>query len=101
MALSVLSLVLPDFTTSMSGPNLSKTQEVFLASCSLGLYGIFLLIQTMRHSQYFMETGDSAAVIHPTHQPIEMRSGPYHTLLLFLYLVAVILSGGEIRHSAG
>ena len=52
MALSVLSLVLPNFTTSMSGPNLSKVQEIFLASCSLGLYGIFLLIQTMRHSQY-------------------------------------------------
>ena len=91
MALSVLSLVLPDFTTSMSGPNLSKTQEVFLATCSLGLYGIFLLIQTMRHSQYFTETGDDAAVIHPTHKPVEMRSGPYHTVLLFLYLVAVIL----------
>ena len=91
MALSVLSLVLPDFTTSMSGPNLSKTQEVFLATCSLGLYGIFLLIQTMRHSQYFTETGDDAAVIHPTHKPVEMRSGPYHTALLFLYLVAVIL----------
>jgi Ca2+:H+ antiporter len=91
MALSVLSLVLPDYTTSMSGPNLSKVQEVFLASCSLGLYGIFLLIQTTRHRQYFMETGDAAAVIHPAHQPIEMRSGPYHAALLFLYLVAVIL----------
>ena len=91
MALSVLSLVVPDFTTSMSGPNFSKMQEIFLAACSLGLYGIFLLIQTMRHSQYFMETGDAAAAIHPNHAPIEMRSGPYHTLLLFLYLVAVIL----------
>lgn len=91
MALSVLSLVLPDFTTSMSGPNFSKTQEVFLAACSIGLYGIFLLIQTMRHSQFFIETGDSAAVTHPDHAAIDMRSGPYHTVLLFLYLVAVIL----------
>ena len=91
MALSVLSLVFPDFTTSMSGPNLSTVQEIFLATCSLGLYGIFLLIQTMRHSQYFMESGATAAATHPNHGLIGMRSGPYHTVLLFLYLIAVIL----------
>ena len=91
MALSVLSLVLPDFTKSMSGPHHTNLPEIFLATCSLGLYGIFLLIQTMRHSQDFMETGAAAALIHPTHKPIKMRSGPYHTLLLFLYLLAVIL----------
>ena len=91
MALSVLSLVLPDFTKSMSGPHHTNLPEIFLATCSLGLYGIFLLIQTMRHSQDFMETGAAAALIHPTHKPIKMRSGPYHTLLLFLYLLVVIL----------
>jgi Ca2+:H+ antiporter len=91
MALSVLSLVLPDFTTSMSGTHHSNLPEIFLATCSLGLYGIFLLIQTMRHSQFFTETGDAAAAVHPAHKPMGMRSGPYHTLLLFLYLVVVIL----------
>ena len=91
MALSVLSLVLPDFTKSMSGTHHSNLPEIFLAACSLGLYGIFLLIQTMRHSQYFVETGSTAALTHPSHKPMEMRSGVYHTVLLFLYLVAVIL----------
>lgn len=91
LALSVLGLVLPNFTTSMSGPNLSKVQEIFLATSSLGLYGIFLLIQTMRHSQYFMEPGATAAATHPGHEAVDMHSGPYHTALLFLYLIAVIL----------
>src|SRR5205823_2217353 len=63
MALSVLGLVLPNFTTSMSGPNFSKVQEIFLAISSLGLYGIFLLIQTMRHSQYFVESGPTTVAI--------------------------------------
>jgi Ca2+:H+ antiporter len=90
MALSVLGLVLPNFTTSMSGPNLSEVQEIFLAASSLGIYGIFLLIQTMRHSQYFTESGATAA-IHPVHEAVNMRSGGYHTALLFLYLIAVIL----------
>ena len=91
MALSVLSLVLPDFTKSMSGLHHSSLPEIFLATCSLGLYGIFLLIQTMRHSQFFTEADDAAAAVHPAHKPMRMRSGPYHTLLLFLYLVVVIL----------
>jgi Ca2+:H+ antiporter len=89
IALSVLGLVLPNFTTSMSGPNFSKVQEVFLAACSLSLYAIFLLIQTIRHSQYFVESDETAAAIH--HEPVDIRSGTYHAVLLFLYLIAVIL----------
>ncbi len=91
MALSVLGLVLPNFTTSMSGPNLSKVQEIFLAMASLGLYGIFLLIQTMRHSHYFKESGGTSVAVHPGHEPIDMRSGPYHAVLLIIYLIVVIL----------
>ena len=91
MVLSVLGLVLPNFTTSMSGSNLTQIQEVFLGFSALILYGIFLLIQTVRHSQYFVEAGASAAAIHPAHDLPDMRSGPYHTTFLFLYLVVVIL----------
>ena len=91
IVLSVLGLVLPDFTTSMSGPNLTRVQEIFLGLSAIGLYGIFLLIQTMRHSQYFVESGATAAASHSVHDVSGMRSGLYHTTLLFLYLIAVIL----------
>ncbi len=91
ITLSVLGLVFPDFTTSISGPNFSKVQEVFLAICSLGLYGIFLLIQTMRHSQYFIESGAATATVPQGHHAVDLHSGLYHTVLLFLYLIAVIL----------
>ena len=74
----------------MTGPNFSKVQELFLAICSFGLYGIFLLIQTMRHSQYFIESGAPPAA-HDSHEPTDIHSGIYHTILLFLYLIAVIL----------
>jgi Ca2+:H+ antiporter len=91
MVLSVLGLILPNFTTSMSGSNLTKIQEIFLALSALSLYGIFLVIQTVRHSQYFMESGATATAIHPVHELPDMRSGLYHTTLLFLYLLVVIL----------
>src|SRR5437667_7532265 len=58
MALAVLGLVLPNFTTSTNGPTFSSEQGIFLAVMSVSLYGIFILIQTLRHSQYFMESQD-------------------------------------------
>src|SRR5437667_6845370 len=60
MALAVLGLVLPNFTTSMSGPRFSFVQELFLVVTSLSLYGIFLITQTRRHRQYFMEPEGAA-----------------------------------------
>src|SRR5438128_12482266 len=78
MALSVLGLVLPNFTTSLSGPRFSTVQEIFLATTSIGLYAIFLLIQTMRHSEYFMES--KGAVLDLDHHVGPMRSTTYHAL---------------------
>src|SRR5437763_8621011 len=60
MALAVLGLVLPVFTTSTSGPTFSTEQEVFLVVVSLLLYAIFLLIQTVRHRPYFKDSNEIA-----------------------------------------
>jgi Ca2+:H+ antiporter len=88
MALSVLGLVLPNFTTSMSGPRFSMVQEIFLAVTSIGLYAIFLLIQTMRHSEYFMDT---SAGHSSDHDAGAMHSISYHAVMLILYLLVVIV----------
>ena len=91
MALAVLGLILPNFTTSMSGPRFSWPQEIFLVVTSVGLYAIFLLIQTMRHSQYFVGSQDVAVTPHPAHDQLQMRSTAYHSTMLFVYLIAVVL----------
>jgi Ca2+:H+ antiporter len=91
MALAVLGLVLPNFTTSASGPTFSGTQEIFIVVISLSLYGIFLLIQTLRHTQYFTESQDvvirSAAAAHQ----VPLRSTPYHAAMLMVYLVVIVM----------
>jgi Ca2+:H+ antiporter len=90
MALSVLGLVLPNFTTSMSGPRLSSVQEIFLVITSVVLYGIFLAIQTRRHRQYFMEAEAGEPSRGGAHD-FPMRSTGFHTTMLFLYLIAVVV----------
>ena len=92
MALTVLGLVLPNFTTSMSGPRFSFVQEVFLVVTSLSLYGIFLITQTRRHRQYFMEPeGTAVSADRGHHHDSQVRSIGFHTVMLFLYLIAVVV----------
>jgi len=90
MTLAVLGLVLPNFTTSKSGPNFSTEQEVFLVVVSLLLYAIFLLIQTVRHRQYFLESKHVGMASTSAHHPLQVRSTAFHAAMLLLYLVAVI-----------
>ncbi|MFC6598820.1 ionic transporter y4hA [Kitasatospora paranensis] len=52
--LATLSLVLPTFTTSKPGPEFSTAQLTFAAVASLGLYGLFVTTQTLRHREYFL-----------------------------------------------
>jgi Ca2+:H+ antiporter len=91
MTLAALGLVLPNFTTSTSGPTFSTEQEIFLVVMSLLLYGIFLLIQTMRHRRYFTESKDAAVAANAAHHPLQVRSTAFHVALLLLYLITVIV----------
>jgi Ca2+:H+ antiporter len=91
MALAVLGLVLPNFTTSTSGPTFSTAQQIFLVAVSVSLYATFLLIQTMRHSQYFVESQDVVVRPASTHHQRQVRSTLYHAVMLVIYLLAVIL----------
>jgi len=89
MALAVLGLVLPNFTTSTSGPTFSTEQEIFFSVVSLLLYAIFLLIQTLRHRGYFLDVKETATK-HSPHHLARIRSTGFHALMMLLYLAAVI-----------
>jgi Ca2+:H+ antiporter len=91
MTLAVLGLVLPVFTISTGGPTFSTEQAIFLIATSLLLYGIFLLIQTVRHRYYFMESEDTVVKGKSSHHPLKVRSITFHSTTLLLYLFAVIL----------
>ena len=89
MALAVLGLVLPNFTTSTAGPTFSTEQEIFFAAVSLLLYATFLLIQTLRHRGYFLDVKETTAK-HSPHHVVRVRSTGFHAVMLLLYLATVI-----------
>ena len=90
MALVVLGLVLPNFTTSLSGPRFSTAQEIFLIVTSLSLYVIFLFIQAGRHRQYFKDA-TAEPVARGDHSGSQVRSTRFHATMLFLYLIVVVI----------
>jgi Ca2+:H+ antiporter len=65
-ALTVLSLVLPNMTTSTPGPVFTVPQLVFSGVASLVLYGSFVFVQTVRHRDYFLppERGTAEEMTH-------------------------------------
>lgn len=67
VAIVVLTMVFPSFTTSVSGPYYSVPQLIFVSISCLVIYAVFLLAQTRRHRQYFLikeenETGAPVAI---------------------------------------
>ncbi|MES3081500.1 calcium:proton antiporter [Sphingomonas faeni] len=57
-AMAVLSLILPNYTSSTQGPTYASSQLIFVAVVSLILYGTFVLVQTVRHRDYFLPSTD-------------------------------------------
>jgi Ca2+:H+ antiporter len=93
LPLAVLGLVLPNYTVSTSGPTLSLLQAAFLIVMSIGLYGVFLAMQTSRHKEYFVspEANDDAANEHG-----DVRSIRYHALFLLAYAIPIVLLAKQI-----
>ncbi len=69
-AISVLTMVLPNYTTSVQGPSYSTSQLAFIAVVALVLYGTFVLVQTVRHRDYFLP--------HPTSVPVTEKASTLH-----------------------
>jgi Ca2+:H+ antiporter len=87
-ALTVLSLVLPNVSTTAPGPVFSKSQLVFAGIVSLVLYVSFVFVQTVRHRDYFLPPGsdDEEAHAPPPSNAITIISGT----LLLVALVAIV-----------
>lgn len=89
-ALSVLTLVLPNYTATTTGPYFSNAQLVFVSVITIVLYGAFLFIQTSRHTDYFRAeagTTKSENHIYPSNRTVAVSA-----IMLLVALAGVILT---------
>jgi Ca2+:H+ antiporter len=90
-AMSVITLVLPNTTTTVAGPVYSASQLALAAIASLVLYGAFVFVQTIRHRDYFLPHGYAAHDSEAHAMPPSTRAAGVAAGLLFICLGAVVL----------
>lgn len=89
-AIMVLTLILPNYTTSKAGPQYTQTQLIFVAVICLVLYGSFVMVQAVRHRDYFLPPeadGNEDAHAEPPTKKVALMSA----FLLVLCLGIVVL----------
>lgn len=92
-ALSTLTLVLPNFTTSIAGPFYTEGQLAFAGLCSIALYGTFVFVQTVRHRDYFLpvqEQTDGQSAVQKHAPAPTMRRTAISAVVLVISLVLVV-----------
>jgi Ca2+:H+ antiporter len=88
-ALTTLTLILPQFTTSTPGPTYTSAQLVFASLMSLILYLVFVFVQTVRHKDHFLQqvpasAGGSDAATHADQPALATAWASFAFLLLAL-----------------
>jgi len=90
-ALTVLTLVLPNFTVSEPGPEYSPAQLAFVAVVAFLLYVTFASVQTVRHRDYFLPSGKAVVAEEEHAEPPTTNQAALSGGLLIVCLGAVVL----------
>jgi Ca2+:H+ antiporter len=94
--LTVLTLVLPNYTISAGGAFYTDTQLAFVAIVSLVVYATFVGAQTIRHRDHFLNPDeDDHAHEAPVTRPKALAAGG----LLIISLVAVVMLAKSLSPS--
>lgn len=90
-ALTVLTLVLPNFTLTTPGPVYAWSQLSFVAIVSFLLYATFVSVQTVRHRDYFLPPKSKAPNLDIHADPPSIQDTIISFALLIACLGAVVL----------
>ena len=90
-AIVILTLVLPNFTTTVAGPVYTPSQLSFVAIVSLVLYSIFIFVQAVQHRDYFL-TQPSKAKEPSQHPKLPLKTVLSSFIFLLISLVGVVVS---------
>ncbi|QNM82786.1 ionic transporter y4hA [Sphingomonas sabuli] len=96
--LIVLTLILPNFTSTVPGPVYSPLQLGFVAVCSLVLYLTFVFVQTIRHRAYFLPSAEMRELHRDEAPRPSVRQAWQSFALLCVSLVAVVLMAKSLSN---
>jgi Ca2+:H+ antiporter len=92
VAMSVLTLILPNYTETIPGPVYSTGQLVFVAIVTLILYAFFIFFQNVKHRAYFLADKKEDEIIT---KPTVVKT-TISLVFLFISLAAVVLIAEQL-----
>lgn len=89
VALTTLSLILPNYTLSAGPGNFSLLQLGFVSVVSIAIYGAFLYAQMVSHQEHYAE--DAARSGHSQEHPQQPANTGINIALMMLGLIGIVL----------
>ncbi|SFH92395.1 calcium:proton antiporter [Halpernia frigidisoli] len=93
VSILVLTLILPNYTSTSIGPHYSGSQLIFVSLACLTIYGSFLLFQTVRHRNYFISE-IPGEVVHEVDPPTTTKMIISSILLIICLAVVIFMAKG-------
>lgn len=88
ITIGALTILLPNYTTTVEGASFSSTQLIFISMSSLVIYLGFVFVQTVRHRDYFLPV-EGAISNEDHHAP---KPSGKTTLVSFALLVTALVA---------
>ena len=92
VAILVLTLILPNYTSSARGPFYTEPQLIFVSIACLVIYATFLMVQTVRHRNYFVDDSDENE--EHTEKPSLAKTLTSLVLLIICLAVVIFMAKG-------
>jgi len=93
VSILTLTLILPNYTTSAKGAFYTNSQLIFVSIACLVIYGTFLLVQTVRHRNYFIVSEEDQTT-HEADPPSNFKAFLSLGLLLICLAVVIFMAKG-------
>lgn len=91
VSILVITLVLPNFTSSVNGPFYNNAQLAFVSIACLVIYGVFLMVQTVRHRSYFVSVDENADAHYI---PSKKQTTVSFFFLIICLIIVVLMAKG-------
>jgi len=89
VVISILTLILPNYTSSVPGPFYNTEQLIFVAIVTVLMYGTFLVVQNFKHRSYFLD--DNEANLEEDQVKPGKKAALFSLIFLLICLAGVVL----------
>lgn len=94
VSILVFCLILPNYTSSASGGFYTTSQLIFVSIACLIIYGTFLMVQTVRHRNFFVIEDEVSHQVHSAEPPTIAKTIISLVMLVICLGMVILMAKG-------